>query len=56
LVAKGTVTDVEQNPKMDTAELILRVTKILRYVAQEAEVKLYKTIYTLIFLSCLKLV
>ncbi|KAG5345206.1 METRL protein, partial [Acromyrmex charruanus] len=37
LVAKGTVTDVEQNPKMDTAELILRVTKILRYVAQEAE-------------------
>ncbi|KAG5326255.1 METRL protein, partial [Pseudoatta argentina] len=37
LVAKGTVTDVEQNPKMDTAELILRVTKILRYVTQEAE-------------------
>ncbi|KYM97882.1 Meteorin-like protein, partial [Cyphomyrmex costatus] len=37
LVAKGTVTDVEQNPKMDTSELILRVTKILRYIAQEAE-------------------
>ncbi|XP_011167266.1 meteorin-like protein [Solenopsis invicta] len=37
LVAKGTVTAVEQNPEMDTAELILRATKILRYVAQEAE-------------------
>lgn len=37
LVAKGTVTAVEQNPEMDTAELILRVIKILRYVAQEAE-------------------
>lgn len=45
LVAKGTVTDVQQNPKMDTAELILRVTKILRYVAQEAEVKLDKITY-----------
>ncbi|XP_011883281.1 PREDICTED: meteorin-like [Vollenhovia emeryi] len=37
LVAKGTVTAVEQNLELDTAELILRPTKILRYVPQEAE-------------------
>ncbi|XP_077254979.1 meteorin [Temnothorax americanus] len=37
LVAEGTVTAVEQNFEMDTAELILRATKILRYVPQEAE-------------------
>jgi len=38
LVATGTVTAVEQNYEIDTAELILRATKILRYVPQEAEV------------------
>lgn len=41
LVAKGTVTAVEQNYELDTAELILRPTKILRYVPQEAEVRLH---------------
>ncbi|KAL6258791.1 hypothetical protein P5V15_010739 [Pogonomyrmex californicus] len=37
LVARGTVTAVEQIFEMNTAELVLRVTKLLRYVTQEAE-------------------
>lgn len=37
MVARGTVTAVEQQFNLDAAELVLRVTKILRQV-QEAEV------------------
>lgn len=39
LVARGTVTAVEQQLNLDAAELVLRITKILRQV-QEAEVKM----------------
>lgn len=38
LVARGTVSAVEQQLDMDTAELVFRITKIMRQVNQEIEV------------------
>lgn len=40
LVARGTVSAVQQQFDLDAAELVLRVTKILRQV-QETEVRTY---------------
>lgn len=39
LVARGTVSAVQQQPDLEAAELVLRVNKILHQVAQETEVK-----------------
>lgn len=41
LVARGTVSAVQQQSDLEAAELVLRVTKILRQVVQETEVRSY---------------
>lgn len=41
LVARGTISAVQKQFDLEAAELVVRVTKILRQVVQEAEVKTY---------------
>lgn len=41
LVARGTISAVQQQPDLEAAELVVRITKILRQVVQETEVKTY---------------